>query len=199
MDKASEKIEPILLYAERELRDVIADAAKAGDYEGVDLAREVAARIRAMVPLVGSRLAASQNGSAATADDPRGSAAKHTSARRGAGKKGSYPRFQVRKGTLWKYGWSKSDKKEYVHKVPKEVFEQTVAAIGTLTQNGVSPLAADQIIEQIELAGHSVPVYQVYVALAFLRQHNVVRRHGRDGYLVIPDFAERAGGLWGEG
>jgi hypothetical protein len=198
MDKPAEKIEPILLYAERELRDVIAEAAKAGDYEGVDLAREVAARIKAMVPLVGSRLAASPNGVAATPDKPRGSAARNGSTRGGVGKKGSYPRFQVRKGTLWKFGWSKSEKKEYVHKIPKEVFEQTVAAIGTLTQNGVSPLAAEQIIEQVELAGHSVPIYQVYVALAFLREHNVVRRNGRDGYLVIPEFAARAEALWSE-
>jgi hypothetical protein len=199
MDKVSQRIEPILQHAEQELREVIADAAKNGDYDAVDLARDVAARIKAMLPLVVRRAAPGQNGKPS-------SPALHTTGvgapafpRSRTGKKGAYPRFLVRKGLLWKYGWSKSDKKEYIHKVPKDVFEQTIAAIATLTQNGVSPLAADQIVQQIELAGHAIPVYQVYVSLAFLRDRDVIQRNGRDGYVVVPDFAQRTGEAWSEG
>ncbi len=197
MEKTSERIEPILLQAERDLRVVIADAAKVGDYEGVDLAREVAARIKAMLSLVGDRISPVQNGK--VPEPPRAAAAMVRAGRTGkAGKRREYPKFSIRKGILSKVGWSKKAKREYTHKIPREAYGETIRAIETLKQNGVSPLTADQIVEQTELAGNPVPIYQVYVALAFLREGDIVRREGRDGYVVVPEFGKRAEGLWSE-
>ncbi len=199
MERVSEQIEPILLHAEQQLRAVIAKAAEVGDYDGVDLAREVAARIKSMLPLITSRGSSGHNGK--PQDDSRAASAAERPPRKArVGKRAEYPQFLIRKGILLKVGWSKKEKKEYVHKLPRDAYRQAVTAIDTLTKNGVRPLAADQIVEQTELAGNPVPIYQVYVALAFLRDSGIVRRDGRDGYLVVDKqkFTDRAELLWSE-
>lgn len=197
MTPTSEKMESILTRAENDFRDVIAEAARVGDYDTVDLARELAARLRAMLPLLTRLGSETENSSPEIGNQP--------SHRRERGraqieerkvKTGTYPRFVIRKDVLSKFGWSKKGKKEYVHKVPKEMFDQTVVAIRGIWEKGGTPFTAEQIGEQIAAIHDVVPAYQVYVSVAFLRKNRLIQREGRDGYVVLPEFAKRAETLW---
>ncbi len=114
-------------------------------------------------------------------------------------KRRDYPKFLVSKDTLHKISWSKSEKKEYTHKIGKEAYGFTLAAIHALAQWGPSPFTVDQIVEKAEKkAGQPVPVYQVYVAVAFLRQHGVIRRVGREGYVAVAENQAAGSRLWDE-
>lgn len=199
MKEPIKKMEAVLSTAEHDLRKVIADSAGVGDYEAVDLARNMASRIREMLSLLSRRTPKTENESLSGGEGK-------VSARTGSGQSGSprlrkvgpYPRFVIRKGVLWKYGWSKKEKKEYIHKAPREAFDQSVQAINKLVQNAVAPFTADQITQQITDSDKAIPAYQIYVALAFLRANGLIHRDGRDGYSAVQEFSSKAQALWHE-
>jgi hypothetical protein len=201
MEKTKTKIIGILSAAEETLRGVIAEAAKDGDYDSIDLARRMAGAIRDLVAalerpsVVPPRAEANHVPTELSALLPHPAAVPKS---RGRGKKKVYPKFSIRKDTLYKISWSKKEKKEYQHKVGKDVYDRTVQAIQWLAQAGKSPFTAEQVVEVMGGDSDNIPVYQVYVALAFLRELGVVQRIGREGYTAANDVILGGARIWSE-
>lgn len=190
------KIRSVVADGEAKLRALVAEAATAGDYAGLDLCRDVAVQLKALLesltPGIGQEEASNQSNVATRRDH----GAKLTTSSRVQGTK--YPRFLIRDGVLFKVGWSRSGKKEYVHKLPKNAFDSTIATIGSLLSRKKSPLTADEITKEATTLGQEVPIYQVYVALALLRFQGMAVREGREGFVVKRSVVNDASACWAE-
>jgi len=196
MSHGLDRISQILADAEKELRQVIADAAQQGEYRTVDAARLVAVSIsetktrfsdRALHPRTKDSNPAKQLKKSASRSKPTSSKTKRT----------AYPKFEIRSGSLVKIGWSKKQKKEYSHKVPHSVFQSTVDAMANLSATGTGPFLAEQLLARInETESDLIPSYQVYVVIAFLREKKCLKQQGREGYSIPPDVQEQAKKIW---
>jgi len=189
-DKTAE-VADILAHAEKALQQVIVEAAEGGDYKSVDLARATAVNVRELHV----RMAKHTKSSDASRDEPRvinaRPAPKQTQPKRRT-KRADYPKFEMRSDMLHKIGWSKTQKAEYRHKVPRSLFERTVEALGFLSKSKAGPFTAEEIIEQVNKEqSEEAPSYQVYVAIGFLRQRECIRQVGREGYEVLSDFSDK--------
>jgi hypothetical protein len=164
------------------------------------MARSVAGRLREIVEEVDSASAAADEYSTDSAAANSGRPARPTSARAAERKRApkTYPKFYVEHGVLYKVGWSKKEKQEYVHKIPRDAFEITVRAIAELARNDKKPFTSEEVGQTLDGQGHSVPIYQVYLTLALLRERDVIERKGRDGYRANSDVLRRALQLWSE-
>jgi hypothetical protein len=196
MNENSAKIDALLENCEAAVRDVIAAAAQHGDYDTVGRGREVALRLCA--------LRSDQNGIAqdqhrwhtsyfarapsSSSKSPRGSRSP------------GYPRFELLDDNLFRYGWSKREKREYSHKVPRSVFDRVVAAMNKIRSTSKGPYSAEAIIERInDGADEPVPNYQVYAVLGFLKAGNAIEQRGREGYLIPGTFEAKAQECWNSG
>lgn len=47
--------------------------------------------------------------------------------------------------------------------------------------------SAESVFSFIENAGESAPSYQIYVALAWLRDEELIQQHGRQGYSITTE------------
>jgi Fe2+ or Zn2+ uptake regulation protein len=95
-------------------------------------------------------------------------------------------------------GWSKKKNREYVHKIPKDAFDQTVAVIAGLAEASSVSFTSDQIIEEAKRGGSPVPAYQVYLTLAFLREYGGIKKEGREGYAGDAGLMNLAAEMWRE-
>lgn len=98
---------------------------------------------------------------------------------------GGYPRFRREGNLLVKIGWSKSSKAEYLHRAPRTV---VLALVNTIFTSGHQRLmfTMDSLLPLTDPSDSTtVPDYQVYIALAWLRQEGVIRQHGREGYTLL--------------
>lgn len=189
-------IRDVLETAEGRLRQVIADAAKTGDYDGVDLARLVAGQLRELASgTVSERIGV---------DPPTPVGAKNAESRATISqrsyrrKHSEYPRFTVEGGILHKVGWSKKDGQEYVHKIPKEAYELIVHAIGEAASSGRKLVTSEQLEQRLQSSDSPVPVYQVYATLALLRTKEIIEKNGRKGYRIPRDATSRGLQTWAE-
>jgi hypothetical protein len=180
-------IREVLQEAESRLRQLISDAAKLGDYEGVDLARHAAARVRE----IGEYSPSDQGVHSAqgSIDDgtelgPSTDPPRQTRQKRGK----EYPRFFVEGDVLHKVGWSKKDREEYVHKIPKAAYELIVRAIGEVSRSGRKLVTSDELERRLGSNDPPVPVYQIYVTFALLRTKHLIEKKGRKGYRTVGDI-----------
>jgi len=193
MKNLIEKIEAVLTKAENELQEVIVEAAKAGDYRGVDAGRAAAVEIcnlkaRILKPSSKGELKSESN---VSRTKKRVGTKRHV--------RGKYPKFEIKNDTLVRIGWSKKERREYTHKVTKRVFYEAVEVMGRLAKGGAGPFTAEQIIEHINsMESETIPSYQVYVVLGLLRQTNCIKQVGREGYDIPPELVEKAGCKWSE-
>ena len=194
MNTLENRVAEILTAAEDKVRKVIADAAESGDYRGVDYGRRVAVAISEIGKGLGGA-GASSKASDVGADRASGKAKQKTAGRKG--RKGAYPRFEIEGDQLVKIGWSKKQKREYSHKVPKDVFERVVKGMAALARRSSGPFAAEDVIEIVGSEGESIPSYQTYVVLAFLRDRGCVEQKGREGYDIPVGIENDANALWG--
>lgn len=187
----------LLRQAESSLRQLIEAALK--DQRYVDVA-EMAALADGLSRLVDptstraapeARLAsipATSRSQAAATSAPK----RSKSARKASTKRTGYPRF-VREGDrLVKIGWSKKNKSEYEHRVPRSAVD---AFLGKLT-SAVKPgrvFEVEGLLPVTDQAGEEVPAYQVYVTLAWLREIGVIAKKGRDGYVIEDAEATKSG------
>ena len=191
MRNLKERIEEVLTKAENELQEVIVEAAKAGDYRGVDTGRAAAVEIcnikaRILKPSSKGDLKSESNVSRTK---------KNVATKRHS--RGKYPKFEVKNDTLVRIGWSKKERREYTHKVSKRVFVETVEVMGRLAQGGAGPFMAEKIIEQVNNAGsETIPSYQIYVVIGFLRKLNCIKQIGREGYDIPIDLAKNVESEW---
>lgn len=176
--------------AERNLREVIAEAAQAGDYHSVDVARGAALEMR--------RLREHLQGPPNVQNPQSSDTSQHFTSKR-KGQKSAYPKFEVRNGTLIRVGWSKKNRREYTHKAPKTVFEQTIKAMASLGQTRNGTVMAEQIIEQLEsTSSEHIPSYQVYTVLGLLRDRDCIQKIGNEGYRWPEQLEDNARKVWAE-
>ena len=193
MKDQAEKIIEILTKTESDIQKVIIEAAQAGDYRSVDMARSAAVNIKNL------RM---QIINPASKIEKKSSQNKPHSKRKALSRKGTrsnYPTFKVKNDTLIRIGWSKKQRREYTHKAPRFVFDRTIKAMVILAQSGAGPFLAENIIEQANSnQSESIPSYQVYAVIGLLKQTNFIKQVGRDGYIIPQDLAKKAEEKWVE-
>lgn len=178
----------VLEKAEQELRQLLSEAAAAGEYDCLVTLADWAKQLAAMP----ESLRSTNNGSTASivnmeASLPLGRPriAPRRGSRRPPGRKSrkdEYPKFLREKNELVKIGWSRSEKSPYEHKAPKSVVDLLAQALIT-TGRGGRRFTTDEILPLRQASSDGeVPSYQAYLALAWFRVEGLVTQHGRQGY-----------------
>lgn len=188
-------VQKILVDADCRLRQAIADAATAGDLDGVDLARNAAGRLRQMINGLDTT---EETAVYSSTSNPKGPIpVSKAQTRKRSKQKSKYPRYQVRGDYLCRIGWSKKERKEYEHKVSKEVFDETVGAMDTLSHDHSGPIPADQIIGKVnKMSSEAIPNYQIYVVIGLLRDNQDITQVGRRGYDLPQKLREISAARW---
>lgn len=97
-----------------------------------------------------------------------------------------YPRFyRDRDDMLVKVGYSKSNRREYEHRAPKDVLD-TVAAVALELGSGERLFTSEALLAHKASGLAEVPPYQSYLCLAFLLHHGLLLRVGRSRYALAP-------------
>lgn len=193
MKDKEEKVIEILNKTESELQKAIVEAAQAGDYRSVDMARNAAVNIKNLRTQILNPASKVEKGF--TKNKPH---VKRKSLSR-KGTRSHYPKFKVTKDTLIRIGWSKKQRREYTHKASRFVFDKTVKVMAALAQNGAGPFLAEQIIEQANNnESETIPSYQVYLVIGLLRKAECIKQVGREGYDIPTELVEKAGCKWSE-
>lgn len=190
----------ILREAESDLRDLIRKELQAERYAAI---AEVAGLAEAVSELRTNisgpaksprRLAANPTAKGtiepkpakSSISDSKGDGAKPTSgsaaSRPRRAKASPYPRFELGGDSLTKIGWSKKAKSEYQHTAPFD------AVIGLA--NHIVHRTEPNRIWTVESLGEvtatdgaaTIPNYQIYLILAWMRDMGIVLKHGRSGY-----------------
>lgn len=104
-----------------------------------------------------------------------------------------YPRFERDGDKLVKTGWSKKAREEYEHRAPRKAVEAFAEYLSSSVQAG-QRFFIENVLPIRQSSGEEVPSYQVYLALAWLREHGAVKKMGREGYILEGDVI-RNGGL----
>jgi hypothetical protein len=207
MDALDEAV-AVVRTAEQELRAILVQAAKVGDYGHVPRIAEWAKLLSTLSgqPLTELEPAPSDDGThnrpptvraRVAAEAPRKArTVRRQKSRRGKRAMSEYPKF-VREGdSLVKIGWSRREGKPYEHKAPRRVLRTLVQALVRVgvcgqrfTVDGILPLKD---------GGTEIPDYQTYLTLAWLRSVGLLTQHGRQGYSLPEgtDLSELIGGQW---
>jgi hypothetical protein len=101
--------------------------------------------------------------------------------------KTTFPRF-VRVGDkLVKVGWSKKNKSPYEHRAPREAVLSIARHLMSSVPEG-SVFRVEELLPIPDAAnGGELPVYQIHLTLAWLRQAGAIEKKGRDGYAARPE------------
>jgi hypothetical protein len=186
----------LLRQAESSLRQLIEAALRDQRYGDVAEMAALADGLSRLVDPASTRHAPEDRlASTPVASRPQTAAStpkRSKSTRKASTKRTGYPRF-VREGDrLVKIGWSKKNKSEYEHRVPRSAVD---AFLGKLT-SAVKPgrvFEVESLLPVTDQAGEEVPAYQVYVTLAWLREIGVIAKKGRDGYVIEDAEATKSG------
>lgn len=176
----------VLRDCEGRLRELVSEAAAAGEYEAVIQLTEWARTVSALAS--GTTQTVRKNTGVAETAKRKKSKRKPSSAgksRRTAA--ASYPRFARLKNDLVKIGWSKKEKKEYSHKAPYSAIRALVAAMANVGRDG-RVFSTDELLPLDDAEGNTFPGYQVYACIALLKRKGLIDQHGRQGYSILqPD------------
>lgn len=188
------KAQKALRNCEERLRSLVAEAAAAGQYDVVNTITEWARTVGSL---------AESSGCQHTVEAESENQLKVTEVvvadvlmRRPKSKENSaYPRFARSRTELVKIGWSKKEKKEYLHRAPWPVLELLCQQLNT---RGSDEFTSDDVLPLLEGDGVEVPSYQSYLCLAWLRDSGLIIKDGRQGYLVPQgvDLLEEAAKAW---
>lgn len=184
------QIVEVLSKSEREVQEIIGDAASKADYAAVDAGRIAAIEISKLQTRLDvlRKQYKSSGGSATIQKEKRLSQVFKPS---------GYPKYEVRNDTLIRTGWSKKEKVEYTHCAPKEAFDSTVKVMEDLAKGKAGPITAEEIITTInDVESIVIPSYQIYVAIGMLRQKGYIKKLGRKGYEMPSDIASKAKKEW---
>lgn len=190
-----------LQSAEREVLTALAQAAQAGDLESVDKARRVAGELRRISQNL-NRDAASQNGSSDLPTKPERKKSNRRSVEPNATKTAlkKYPEFITRRDTLYRRAWSRKKHMEYEHKAPRQTVEEVVRALADAAAGETKPVPVERIMSKVNRSSTvSIPQYQVYLVIGWLRHGNCIEQVGRDGYRIPLEIVEAANELWRAG
>ena len=179
----------VLTRAEDQLANRMERAVKAREYADVAALASVSQKVHDLIQSMDAELAVS----ASTRTAPR-AVASHSKARKpggfrsgnGAGRRArrKYPMFARDGNQLVKTGWSKKTRAEYRHRVPEPAVSAIVSALrrfgsAEFSMGGLTPVQNED--------GTTLPSYQVYLVVAWLRACGAVKKAGRGGYLPVPD------------
>ena len=178
------KILETLKHAEKQCTELILDAVRAKDQVGIQVAGAATVRIREIIDEL-------RHPVLDTSSQRPAPAKRSTEPKRKA-----YPRFHVEMEHLVKTGWSKKARKEYVHKVPRETFECLLDVIAEHARKTDQPFPADGIVMDAAELPESIPGYQVYLVLGFLRDRRVLQKNGRRGFQVLREIHEAGVAAW---
>lgn len=194
MDTSNKKISSILGETDKQLLNLIAELANAGDLVGVERVRSAALQVRAISNSISENQKEMPEFSSRT---DRPIQAGKTSSNERSQKASPYPKYEVRNGTLYRIGWSKKKKCSYTHRVPRKTVFDILSAMTALTESGPGPVSAEQIIARVKNASSiSVPSYQAYAAIGFLRSRGFIEQVGRDGYHVPHGLKKKVESVW---
>jgi hypothetical protein len=85
---------------------------------------------------------------------------------------------------LVKIGWSKGKKTTYEHKVERKTLDAVVHKLARAAAHKRKFVVDDLgVVESSDGETH-VPVYQVYLCIAWLRAGGLIEQHGRAGYSI---------------
>jgi hypothetical protein len=178
----------VLQECEQKLRKLAAQALEEGDYPSVFRITDSAVAVAA--------LAAEGNNEQPTpialprASSDSGNGSHEQSGTLGRVPKPSadeYPMFFRRGDELVKVGWSKKERKEYSHRAPRRVIDAVAAAVRQVGAKG-RLFNGDALLPLKEQpSGATVPDYQAYLSLAWLKHLGIVQQRGRRaGYTLVP-------------
>jgi hypothetical protein len=195
MARTFDKVRSVLEEADKKLLRLIAEFASDNDLSGVDTARTVALQIRAI-------LDASKLGAKEMRKSHKGSGKDIATSKRALPesvdtKRTTYPKFEVRNSTLYRIGWSKKKKETYSHKVPRATVFDVVDVMTALVPTAPGPFTAEQIISRVnDYSSVSIPSYQAYTVIGFLRARSLIEQVGRDGYRIPEGLTSKVQELW---
>lgn len=174
----------VLTEAESQMRRLIEESVRVGQYHDVVVMARIADRLsalRAGDTEAGSRTEADDTAPATPGTDvPRSHPRKAVP----AGRRKGYPRFSITGDEVSKISWSKKLKGEYEHRASRQSVEAVLKVIAEASQQRDVVAVADLLPLRSGRGAGEVPMYQVYVALGWLKSIGVVRQHGRQGYSV---------------
>lgn len=179
----------IVEEAEKKCTDLILVAVRAKSQPGMKLAGEATIKLREIIDVIQQPIAASEMETMF----PR--MARKVKAKRKV-RKGEYPKFHAENLCLVKVGWSKKAKKEYVHKLPRDVYEDLLEIIARRAALGTENFAAEEILQASQRLTESVPDYQIYLTLAFLQDRGILEKEGRRGYRAQQDVQKAGLAAW---
>jgi hypothetical protein len=94
------------------------------------------------------------------------------------------PQFYRDGERLVKVAWSKKDKAPYTHFAPQPVITALIEAIQAKKGEGKLFRAGEVLASVRNSRQERYPSYQVYLALNWLREVDVISKRGRDGYVL---------------
>jgi hypothetical protein len=178
----------LILKAEDELKALMSQAAKKGEYDAVVVLAEWARTLSELLTRPATAAPVSDSSDQAIPKGIPSGIALTAHRRRPAGRtavrgkqRANYPRFLRDGDNLVKVAWSKSSKCEYEHKAPKSVVV-TLARTLKKFSTGNQLFSTETALPQVDDEGSQIPLYQSYVGLAWFRQSELVIQHGRQGY-----------------
>jgi hypothetical protein len=195
-----EKARTVIRDAEASLRNLITEAAAQHRYDDVKTLAELASRVAQLVERKSTELSVARPAptdesplDAETQEQLRrvlgGSPSAYKTAhprrkkKRSPRPKGDYPKFVRDDDRLIKIGWSKKNKEEYEHRVPREAIVAFARHVDGKVDEG-SKFDIESLLPVPDMSDGEVPGYQVYVVFAWLRTLGVVEKVGRDGYVI---------------
>lgn len=193
------KIIDVLNRTELELQEVIASAAKGGDYKLIDLARRYAVQIHEMQTALNNSTNNPVSKAELKEDAPKVQmqASDISTSKKKKKKKSHYPKYEIEHNSLSRIGWSKKGKKEYSHKASKSIYSLTVAAMEKLSKASAGPFMAEDIIAKVnDTADQPIPAYQIYVVIGYLKDRECIQQIGREGYNIPTDIKEQSNSMW---
>lgn len=187
----------ILQKAETDLRDIVAKAAAAGDYNGIV---QIALWAKALCDLLETKpeardsaphFAFSTGHAAVVARVKNGKTLpkkKHTN---------EYPRFFRKGNELVRVAWSKRAKSEYQHKTSETVLKTVTDTLSRLGKEG-RIFSTDEVLPLKDPQGTEIPAYQAYVVIALLKVTGLIEPHGRQGYSIsaADDLNNAVDAIW---
>lgn len=183
--------------AERQFRDLMAASAMRGEYETVVKLSAVACQLSQLAADAGGGEAGPLGTPASTA----GSMPAHKDSQAGREptrptRRQNYPRFERDRTQLVKVGWSKKERREYIHRAPRTGLMSLARRVAEVGKASALFGMADIMPVRLE-QGEELPAYQSYLCFAWLRQVGAIKQLGRRGYSLAGEdpslLAER---LW---
>jgi hypothetical protein len=182
-----------LRIAEGDLQRLMAELAALKRYDVISILAETAGHIAAAIGRLASLEHISTGLESSERLTTRGNSSRTGIAVQRA-TQGPYPRFRREGDLLIKVGWSGAKAAEYEHRAPYESVAATIRLIEEHTRK-----RGAFTVEEIEVsAKNTIPNYQLYLALGWMKSNNLLLQNGRTGYSVPSNvrLSEAASEIW---